>query len=50
MNIIKPLKLRTPNPLIRSGPIRFADIYQHYIMHTISDTFPIDRAVLPETD
>ena len=41
------LKLRTPETLMRQGFIRFSDIRQHHIMHTVSGTFPIDPAVLP---
>ena len=41
------LKLRTPETLMRQGFIRFSDIRHHYIMHTVSGTFPIDPAVLP---
>ena len=43
----KYLKLRTPETLMRQGFIRFSDIRQHHIMHTVSGTFPIDPAVLP---
>ena len=46
-NINYILKLRTPETLMRQGFIRFSDIRQHHIMHTVSGTFPIDPAVLP---
>ena len=41
------LKLRTPETLMRQGFIGFSDIRRHHIMHTVSGTFPINRAVLP---
>ena len=51
MNIMKRynkyLKLRTPETLMRQGFIGFSDIRRHHIMHTVSGTFPINRAVLP---
>ena len=43
----KDLKLRTPETLMRQGFIGFSDIRRHHIMHTVSGTFPINRAVLP---
>ena len=43
----KYLKLRTPETLMRQGFIGFSDIRRHHIMHTVSGTFPINRAVLP---
>ena len=43
----KCLKLRTPETLMRQGFIGFSDIRRHHIMHTVSGTFPINRAVLP---
>ena len=49
-DLIKDLKLRTPETLMRQVFIRFSDIRHHYIMHTVSGTFPIDPAVLPRTD
>lgn len=45
--IYKSLKLRTPETLMRQGFIGFSDIRRHHIMHTVSGTFPINRAVLP---
>ena len=47
LDIFNYLKLRTPETLMRQGFIRFSDIRQHHIMHTVSGTFPIDPAVLP---
>lgn len=44
---LKKLKLRTPETLMRQGFIGFSDIRRHHIMHTVSGTFPINRAVLP---
>ena len=44
---IQDLKLRTPETLMRQGFIGFSDIRRHHIMHTVSGTFPINRAVLP---
>ena len=44
------LKLRTPETLMRQGFIGGSDIHHHHIMHIVSGTFPINRAVLPRTD